>query len=346
MKKLIPFIFVLTSLACGKKEETKKIKTDEEISTVEVSGLQTKSLGESIIGSGVLSSKAEVKLAFKTGGLIKKIYVEDGQFVKAGQLLAELDMSEIEAQVNQAKIGLAKAKRDYDRVKNLYDDQAATQTNLQDANTGVELASQGVQAANFNQKLSRIYAPASGRILRKIAEQGELITPFAPAFILGTGNEAFKVKIGLADKDIVKVKVGNSASIELDAYPGESFSARISQIAQTVNPATGTYEVELDIAANGKKLISGFVAKASINPGLQKSSVVVPVAALVEANQGSAYVFCLKNNNIAVKKEIEIGKIIGNDVALIAGLSADEIVITKGAGFLSDGQKVIIANRK
>lgn len=343
MKKLIVIgTFCSLLISCNKKEDTKEIKIVEEIPTVEVSQILNKNVGDQIVASGILSSKSEVKLAFKTGGLIKKIYVEDGQFVKAGQLLAELDMSEIDAQVNQSKIGLAKAKRDLERVKNLYNDQAATETNVLDATSGLEIASQHVQAAMFNQKLSKIFAPSSGRILRKIVEQGELITPFAPAFILGTGNDSFKVKIGLADRDIVKVKIGNLAQIELDAYPGEQFNASVSQIAQTVNPATGTYEIELDIASNGKKLISGFVAKAFLNPGNQIQKLVLPIASLVEANQNKAFVFCIGPNNVALKKEIEIGKIIGQDVVLIKGLSITDRVITKGAGFLSDGQKVQI----
>jgi RND family efflux transporter MFP subunit len=336
-------LFILGSallVSCNKKAKETKINI-EDAPTVEIAQIERKTLGETITASGVLASKSEIKLAFKTGGLIKRIYVNEGQYVKAGQLLAELDMSEIDAQVNQAKIGLQKAKRDFERVTKLYNDEAATQTNLQDATTGVDLATQTVQAANFNQKLSRIYAPTSGTILRKIAEQGELITPYAPAFVIGSGSSAFVVNVGLADRDIIKIKTGNSAIITFDAYPGQNFRASVSQIAQTVNPATGTYEVELEISNEGKKLISGFVANAKISPAGQNSTLVVPVAALAEASGQIAYVFCLEGTtNTVIRKEIKIGKITNEEVELISGLTEKDIVITKGGGFLSDGQKV------
>lgn len=340
--KLFPLIYsfvFLLLVSCGKKKETKQ--ETEEIIAVEVQTVGKKSLTEPIIASGVLSSKSEMKLAFKTGGMIKKVYVTEGQFVKEGQLLAELDLSEIDAQVKQAKLGLEKSERDLERVKKLYADEATTLTNVQDATTGYDVAKESVQVAEFNQKLSRIYAPASGRILRKISEQGELITPFSPVFILGTGESAYIVNVGLADRDVVKVKLGDAANIYLDAYPNEPFHARITQIAQTVNPATGTYEAELQIQPNGKKLISGFVAKAEISSGKGPVSLVVPVEAIVEADRDKAFVYVLNADKQSVSKNhIGIGAVYGNDVAVSSGLTEGTSIITKGANFLSDKSKV------
>ncbi|MDZ7936203.1 MAG: efflux RND transporter periplasmic adaptor subunit [Emticicia sp.] len=329
-------------IGCSKKQETKKAEA-EEILTVEVQPVGRKSLSEPIIASGVLSSKSEMKLAFKTGGMIRRIYVQEGQSVREGQLLAELDLSEIDAQVRQAKLGLEKSERDLERVKKLYADEATTLTNVQDATTGFDVAKQSVQVAEFNQKLSRIYAPTSGRILRKISEQGELITPFAPAFILGTGESAYIVNVGLADRDVVKVKIGDIANVYLDAYPNETFQARITQIAQTVNPATGTFEAELQIQPNGRKLISGFVAKAEISTEKGASTLAVPIEALVEADKNTAYVYSYNATNQTVSKiPVSIGNIFGSNVAIVSGISEGTQIVTKGAIFLSDKAKVRI----
>lgn len=337
------YIILITALivaSCGKKQADKKTET-EEVLAVEVQPVMRKSLSEPIVASGVLSSKSEMKLAFKTGGMIRRIYVQEGQSVKEGQLLAELDLSEIDAQVRQAKLGLEKSERDLERVKKLYADEATTLTNVQDATTGFDVAKQSVQVAEFNQKLSRIYAPVSGRILRKISEQGELITPFAPAFILGTGESAYIVNVGLADRDVVKVKIGDIATVYLDAYPNEPFQAIITQIAQTVNPATGTFEAELQIHPNGRKLISGFVAKAEISTGKGASMLAVPIESLIEADKNTAFVYILNTDSQTVsKKNISIGSIFGNNVAVISGISEGTQIVTKGANFLSDKAKV------
>jgi RND family efflux transporter MFP subunit len=331
-------VIATLSVSCGKKQEKKQ--EAEEILTVEVQPVMRRNLSEPIFASGVLSSKSEMKLAFKTGGMIRRIYVSEGQAVKEGQLLAELDLSEIDAQVRQAKLGLEKSERDLERVKKLYADEATTLTNVQDATTGFDVAKQSVQVAEFNQKLSRIYAPTSGRILRKISEQGELITPFVPAFILGTGESAYIVNVGLADRDVVKVKMGDNATIYLDAYPNEPFQAKITQIAQTVNPATGTFEAELQIQPNGKKLISGFVAKAEISTGKGASTLAVPIESLVEADKNKAFVYILRNNQSVTKTPVTLGHIFGNNVAIVSGISEGMQIVTKGANFLGDGAKV------
>lgn len=327
--------------ACGtKKEETKTEVTPLSVSVVEVS---EHSFTENLSSSGLLTSKSEVKLAFKTGGLIKKSYVKEGDYVKAGQLLAELDLSEIQSQVNQAEIGFAKAQRDLERVQKLFKDEAATQTNLQDAQSGLEMAKQTRDAAQFNLKLSRIYAPSAGRILRKISEQGELIAPFNPMFLLGTGNEAYVVKLGLTDRDIVKVSLGDPAHVELDAYPGEIFGGRVSQIAQTINPATGTYEIEVEITPNGKRLIAGFVAKVGVGTRNTSKNLVVPVESLVNAQGNQADVYVLEGNKVR-KREVDLGKIQGGGVAVLSGLSVGEKVVTRGSGFVSDGDLVNVSN--
>lgn len=339
------FFFVLAALLTSCQTEKKSEKqVSEQLNTVKIATLENRIISDEIVASGILSSKSELKLAFKTGGMIKRMYVNEGQQVASGQLLAELEMVEIDAQVNQAKIGLQKAQRDLDRVKNLLEDQAATQTQFQDATSALDLAKQTVTAAQFNQKLSKIYAPTAGRILRKISDQGELITPFTPALILGTGASAFIVELGLTDKDIVKIKTGNKAYIELDAYPGEKFSATVSQIAQTVNPASGTFEVQLTMQPTAKKLISGFVAKGVIYSGLSSNNLALPVSAVVESDgpKAAVYVYDSKTQTVG-KREVTIGKI-GNDfIELKSGLSQNDLIVVQGGGFLSDGEKVRIA---
>ena len=343
-KNITLFLALSTGfVACKSNDDKKAVKQQEELIAVSVETLQRQSLQEPIVASGMLASKNELKLGFKTGGMIKSMLVNEGQTVKAGQLLAELDMSEIDAQVNQAKVGLAKAERDMNRVKKLFADSAATLQTLQDVTSNYEAVSQGIKVAEFNQKLSRIYAPTSGRILRKISEKGELITPFAPALILGTGEAAYYVNVGLSDRDLVKVKLGNRAKISLDAYPNEVFTGEVTQIAQTINPATGTLEVEIKINASGKKLVSGFVAKAEIIPNDKNSFLCVPTEAIIEANGDKAFVFLInQSTQVVSRKEIKIGKIYGDVVAVLAGITESDPIVVKGANFLSDGQKVKI----
>jgi RND family efflux transporter MFP subunit len=333
------FIIGTMLVSCGSKEEKPQEAPAEDILTVATQKVGEISTVEPITASGVLSSKSEIKLGFKTGGLIERIYVSEGQFVKSGQLLAEIDTEEIDAQVSQGNVGLAKAKRDLERVKRLVADSAATIQNLEAATSAYEAAKQGMRVGNFNQKLSKIYAPSSGKILRQIAEQGELITPFSPAFILGTGGAATQLNIGVTDRDIVRIRKGNRAKVYFDAYPNEIFAATVSQIAQTVNPATGTFEIELTVNAKGKTFISGFVAKAEITPDFTQTSLAVPIGSLVEADGNRAFVFVYQDGKVE-KRAVELLHVIGDKVAVKLGVDEGEEVVVKGANFLKDGQLV------
>lgn len=342
MNKTYIYLMLLPlAWACSKEQ-----KTDEAdkpiLLSVKTDSVSTRSFHENINSSGVLSSKSQIKLSFKTGGLIKKSYVEEGQYVKTGQLLAELDLSEIEAQVNQAKIGYEKSKRDFERVENLYKDEAATQTMLNDAKSGLDLATQSLSAAQFNQKLSKIYAPSSGRILMKLAEPGELIAPFNPMFILGSGDQAYVVKVGLTDRDIVKVSLEDKAEVKLDAYPDEIFYGKVTQKAQMINQATGTYEVEVEVSPNGKSLISGFVAEINISTKQVAQTLTIPISALVNAQGKSAEVYVYTGGKVH-KKAVTLGKIYGDYVAVSSGVNAGETVVTLGSGYVSDGEQVNIS---
>jgi RND family efflux transporter MFP subunit len=343
MKKTTYIILLIALFSSCKKRVEKELQS-EEIESVSTINPIDRSLREDIFASGVLSTKSELKLAFKTGGLIKKMHVKEGELVKKGQLLAELDMSEINAMVNQTKLGLQKAERDLEHVKKMVKDEVATKNKLADATTVFESANESVQSALFNQKLSRIYAPESGKILIKLVDQGELITPFAPALILSIGGNDFNIRVGLADKDIVKLKIGDPAEVLLDAYPDEVFTARVSEIAQMTNPKTGTYEVELILFnKNQRRLISGFVAKAKITPPKESNVLLIPAECLIEAEKTKGFVF-VYNGNTVDKREVRIGKIFAEEVQVLDGLVVTDKVVSLGSNFLSQGQKVKVVN--
>lgn len=343
MRYLFIPIFILGLWACnskGQTEDSTPQNTPLVVGTIEITHQK---FNQVVKSTGMLASKSEIRLAFKTGGMIKRSYVSEGQYVKAGQLLAELDLSEIDAQVNQADFAYQKAKRDYERAESLYEDEAVTRTVLSDAKSGLDIASQTLNTAKFNQKLSKIYAPVSGRILMKLAEQGELIGPFVPMFILGSGAQSYVVNVGLTDRDIVKINLGDKASVQLDAYPGETFEGSVTQIAQMITPSTGTYDIEVQINAPGKKLISGFVAQVEITTKSLSVGLVVPAEALVNAhgNQADIYVY---SGGKALKKTVTIGQIMNGMVTVSTGVDGGETVITLGSGFVSDGDLVTVNN--
>ncbi len=321
--------------------------TAQEISE-KVTYVKTQKVNEEVISipvktSGKISSTAETKLSFKTGGIIDDIKVREGQSVKKGQTLAVLDLKEIHARFNQAKDGLDKAKRDYERVKNLYKDQVATLEQYQNAETGYNVALSNFEIAEFNLQHSKIEAPASGKILAKFVEENELVAPGNPIFLFGIKGKGWKTKVGVTDKDIIRLKIGDEAKVTFDAYPEVEFEAIVNEVGEFANPYNGTYEVELVITQNEYKLVSGFVGKVEIYPSNKNAYLMVPYDALVEANNTDAFIYTIEQNR-AKRLPVKIKHITQEFAAVDLNEKNIGEVVIDGSAYLSNNVLVQVVN--
>lgn len=324
----------ITVIACKEEAET-KVEHKVNVKTAKV---KEEIINTPIRTSGRIASDKEAKLSFKTGGVIKNVYVNEGSTVRRGQLLAQLDLAEIKANVKQAMLALEKAERDFKRAKNLYEDSVATLEQFQNANTALEYAQTNLKIAKFNLQHSTINAPNSGKILMRLAEPNEIIAPGHPVFLFGSTEKNWIVKVNITDKDIIKLKLGDSAKIHLDAHPYQDFSGQISEISNAADPYTGTYEVEVRLSENKKKIVSGMIAKVNIFPSSDKKCISIPTEALVEGNEYTGFVYKLENSQ-PKKVKIRIKQILDNKL-IVTGLTSKEEVITEGAKFITPEVKI------
>ncbi len=346
IKFSIYILLIISILACKKnaKQDTNTTLSDEFIvvKTVAVSKVVS---AEPVMASGFVSSDKEARMSFKTGGVIEKIYVQEGDEVKKGQLLARLNMTEINAQVTQAHEGFNKLERDLKRVTNLYKDSVATLEQLQNVTTGYNLAKQNVEIADFNKSFSDIRATSNGRIIKKIMNEGELVGPGMPVlYMTADGASDWTVKVGVSDKDWARLKEGDAANITIDAYKGETFPARITNKAVSIDPASGLYQTELKFYRLPKQLAYGLFATAKMQPTSTRSYLAVPVDAIIEGNGNQASVFVLENGK-SVKKQVQIASISSNNVLINSGLEENQQVITDGSAYLTDGTSVVVKNQ-
>lgn len=293
-----------------------------------------------LASSGVLASKAEMSLSFKTGGIVASIYADEGQLVRKGQLLAKLNLAEINAAVIQAEASLDKAQRDYERTDNLFRDSVATLEQRQDAQTTLEVAQANLQVAKFNQQHSVIYAPQPGKILKRKAEVNELVEPGNTIFEFASAKSAQIIRIGVSDRNIVRVHALDSAHITFDAYPEQVFPAYVSEVAESADERTGVFELELTVDNRGYDLKNGFIGKVQIFITPQEKYYKIPMDALVEADEQSASIFVAADENRAKKIELE-PLYIGNDYfTALANTESPLNVITSGAAYLQDGMLI------
>lgn len=297
-----------------------------------------------VVATGTLGPKEEIALSFKIGGVVSRMLVDAGTTIRAGETLAALDLSEIDAAVTRAQSGAAKAERDLVRARRLYGDSVVTLAQLQDAETGAEVAHADLEAARFNRRYAVIVAPAGGVILRRQAEPGELVAPGVPVLTLGSNARGAVVRVGLADRDVVRVRRGDSAVVRFDALPNHELAGRVTEISAAAEPGTGTYAVEIALPARAAAgLASGLVGSVEIRPAGGPPATLVPIESLLEADGSAATVYALSaDGSRAERRRVTISFIMGDRVAVTHGLEGVTAVITDGAAYLSDGAGVRI----
>ena len=291
--------------------------------------------------SGRIYNKTEIKLAFKTGGLVQTVLVDEGEFVNEGQLLARLDLEEVDAAVEQAKAAYQKSRRDIERIAKLNKTNVLSRQKLQDAETEVTLRKADLKVAEFNQKYSVIRAPVSGYILHRDIELNELVQPGKTVFVLGSNEDGWVVRAGLIDRDIVRVALDDRVELFLDAYPGHSFNGEITQISQVVDTRSGIFSVEISLSPSKLTLFSGMVASAVINPKKLQYLFYVPIESLVESNSDEAEVYLFDRASGRVERvSIGVAFLYQDEVAVLSGLEGHHEVVLSGVKRLESGDIV------
>ena len=284
-------------------------------------------------------------LAFKTAGVVATLNVEEGDTVKKGQILAELDLRDVDAQLRQAQEAADKADRELARIRQLHANGFASNAELQDAQAQVKSTRANAQAARSNQGYASIIAPADGVVLKRNVEANGVVAAGAPVMTLSDMSESFVLAAGLADRDALRVALGDAAAVSFDAFPDQVFTATITEIGADADARTGTFQVKLKIAATPAPLKSGLVGRAAITPSIAAGvDVAIPVDAILEGHGDQAFVFVVDPaTGAAHRRRIATGRFSGAMVAVTAGLEAGDQVVVDGAGYLTDGEKVSIA---
>src|SRR3954471_20121562 len=245
--------------------------------------------------NGIVVTKDEMRLSFKMGGVVRRIQVQEGDVVKQGQRLAEIELTEVEAQVEQARQLAEKAARDLKRGENLYADQVISLEQLQDLRTQAALSDAQFRSARFNQGYSVITAPRDGVVLRKLVEERELVPAGTPVLVFGESDRGFVVRAALADREIVNVKLGDKGDVRMDAFPGQTMIGTILGVWSAADPKSGMFPIEVRFDSAPPRLVSGLVARLRLEPQSTGTPLTyVPMAALVEGNGNRASVFVVQ----------------------------------------------------
>lgn len=306
---------------------------------VAVETLGERVLERPIVAIGTVIARDDAALAFKVGGVVREVLVRRGERVEAGQTLARLDTTEIDARVRQARLGLEKAERDVERIADLVKRQLVQGVQLDDARTLRDLAIAALKAAEFDRRYAVIEAPTAGLILDRSVNPDDLVGAGQTAFSFGSDVAGRALKVALADRDAVRVAIGHKAQVRFDAYGDQLFDAEVSEVPASATATLGLFEFELRFVDPAFNPLPGLVARVEF-PVAGMPVLAVPLAALLETANGQSTVYRLVDERRVERVAVRVLPAPAPYLAVVEGLKAGDRVVTAGADYLADGSLI------
>lgn len=301
---------------------------------VRVQTVQSKSqvITEEVVGT--VQATLQATLEAKLSGRIDKMPVVLGQRVKAGELVARLDVGEINARLEQAEAALEQAERDWKRSSSLFEQQAVTRAERDAAESRHRLAKGAVTEAKAMMSYLEVLAPFAGVVTKKWADVGDFAAP-GKALISMEDPTALRLEAEVPQAIAAQIRRDARLAVRVDGVSGE-INGSVSEIAPTADSVSRTIQVKVDLSAQ-PRLSSGQFARLFVPIG-EGYSLRVPVSAIVQRGQ-LEIVFTVANRS-AQMRLVKTGKRVGDEVEVLSGLHPGDAVVIDGASQLTDGQPV------
>jgi RND family efflux transporter MFP subunit len=334
-------ISLAATAACGKADQAAEAPPPPSVQAVAV---RAPADGSVLVATGPLERRREMTLSFRIPGVITALNVDDGDVVRSGQVLARLDPAGVAAAEVQASVEVERARRDLARDQALFEKGFVSRQRLDDRKSALRAAEASAGAAAFDRRWAQLVSPASGVVLQRTAQAGEVVQPGQAVLRIADETSPLTLRAPLADRDVSRVRVGQDASVRIDGLPAV-VPGRVTRVGERAGPQTGAVDVEIELLG-AHPLRSGQVATAQIAVGPSTATAMsrVPAEAILEAEGAQAFVLVV-DKDVARRRAVTFGGFDGDD-ALVSGLPAQARVITAGAGFVGDGEKVQVVDPK
>jgi RND family efflux transporter MFP subunit len=354
----VVLIIVCSALLIGCEQE----KTTEEprLRSVKYQEIKTNNLGASRTFSGLAKSSQEANLSFKIVGTIQSLPMKVGQQLKAGQLIAQLDSSQYELQIQQsqaalaqAKAGLRNAKASFERLKGLYENNNASRNDLDAARASAEsnqaqvrAANKGLELARLNLSYTQLKSNKDCRVAEVNVKNNENVGSGQSIVKVNCGQQ-MDVEVAVPGLYVTSIMQDMPVEVTFSTLPGKKLAATVSEVGVASSGGGATFPVTVSLKNNPQGLRSGMVAEVLFNFSHKASAgdiIVVPAIAVSEDMQGR-YVYIVnpgdtKNVGIIKRINVSVGELTANGLTITEGLTATDKVVTAGVTVIRDGLKV------
>lgn len=342
MKKIVMMWAVVMALAmtsCKKTHETQTtFKSNDELEAVDVKvkTVSMRDVDQLVEFTANVQSDVVNKIAPQAPTRIRKINVEVGDRVSAGQTLVLLDNNS----ETQLQAQLQNLETEFNRIDVLYKAGGVSKSQWEQVKTQLDVMRQSMKNIEEN---TRLVSPISGVVTARNYDNGDLYSGAQPVLVVEKLSPV-KILLDVNEQYFRQVKVGMPVDqITLDAYPGETFQGKVSIIYPTLNTMTRTFQVEVTLPNNDRRVRPGMFARVKLNFGTLNHVLVPDQAVVKQSGSGERYVYVV-NDGRAYHRTIELGRRIDAEYEIIDGLQDGDVVVVFGQNLLNDGRQVNVLN--
>lgn len=329
---------VVAAAGCGNSGNKEAQQTASEVvienPVVSVEQVHVREVPQIATYTSTVQAYVKNNIAPQMTGRITKINAEIGDFVKKGQILAEID----KAQLLQAQLQLQNKEVELQRLKSLYEAGGLSKSDLDAIELAYNVAKTQVDNLMENTILR---SPIDGVVTARNYDAGDLYGMSAPIY---TVEQIVPVKllVGISESDYTKVKKGDAIEITADAIPGKVFYGKVEKIYPTIDPATRTFTVEVVVDNKYKTLRPGMFARVAVNFGSNNNVVIPDVAVVKQQGSGERFVYVLNEDGTVTYQKVVLGRRMGAEYEVLEGLKDGAMIVTGGQIRLKDGVKVTV----
>ncbi|CDA95615.1 efflux transporter MFP component RND family [Bacteroides sp. CAG:709] len=334
VRTIIYVAAAVMAVSCGNnnsKTAEQPQAAEVRLPNVTIMAASYKDVPQSDVYTANVEAYAKNNIAPQSPSRIQKIYVEVGDFVRAGQIVAKMD----EVSLNQSKLSMANDSLEYSRIKKLYEQGGVSKSDFD----AMELK-YNVTRSQYQNLLENtiLRSPVSGVITARNYDQGDMYGG-SPIYVVEQITPV-KLYVGISEMDYTRVKKNDTVTLTADALPGKTFTGRIARIYPTIDAATHTFTAEVNVANSDRLLRPGMYARVTVNFGSNHSIVVPDDCVVKQQGSGVRSVFVLQADNTVKEIVVTLGRHFGTEYEILSGIAEGDNVVVKGQASLKNGSKV------
>jgi len=276
----------------------------------------------------------------KVSGNLERIYTDMGSTVRAGQLLATIDSTELYQQYQQTNATYQNARLMYDRIRQLIEKNLSSKQDLDNADAAMKVARANFEAAATRLSYARIVAPFSGIITKRFLDPGALVNANNATLFILMNLDRVKIIVSVPENDIQSVYQVRRAQVTFDAMPGKIFVGKVARFSDALNLSTRTMDIQIEIENSSHTIKPGMFAAVQMTVAEHNNAITIPTNALLKDDSGQ-YVFVL-NENKAKSLRVRTGTELVERTEILSGLTGEEHVIVVGQQFVKEGGPVLV----